>query len=450
MWGNRNILTHELGMFKVGAKRLYNTKFFALLAVLEVLVGSLCLSPAISSLMNSVIIRNSGEISIPTITAASGSATDIQAAVDWVVAHGGIGNVYIPEGTFNFVEVGEPWMTVEIPAGVNLFGAPTERGPNELVSGSYDHVVEWKTILVMPWDVPGNDTVGIPRWFRIIGDGDPDKPSRFSDIKLVGYRSIDPESTSMHVAVGVDTVIDFRIDHCYFEHTTAGVGCHSGYQKPTKIRGVIDHCKFINEHGTPVPYDTRTIGYGVQVRIDDHYYVWDPIDQVLGHYNNYTVFIEDCYFEKWRHCICTNTGGHIVFRHNTINNDFGYGSLDQHEQRGPCSGRALEIYENQLLDPIEGWGKDVIWWRGGGGVAFNNTVVGYDAFACLSENAEYQEEIYRPHDIWIWNNSLPPDCVDISVYGNLQEGVHYWRHAPHTFNYQPYPYPHPLTLKEIP
>ena len=64
------------------------------------------------------------------VTATNGSAVGIQEAVDQVAA-AGYGNVFIPEGTFNFVEVGEPWTTVTIPAGVNIFGAPTERDAND-------------------------------------------------------------------------------------------------------------------------------------------------------------------------------------------------------------------------------------------------------------------------------------------------------------------------------
>lgn len=413
---------------------LQNNKFCAIIAIfLVILIGTLFVYPAVASLTASIILTSSGQISTPNVTAISGSARDVQAAVDLVVAHGGIGKVSIPEGTFNFVEVGESWVTVIIPAGIDVFGASTERDVN-------GQVVEWKTVLVMPYDVPNNS------WFSIIGDGDPDKPSRFSDIKLVGYRSIDPYSTSMHTAVSVKAVMDFRIDHCYFEHTTSGVGVSSEYLGAPRFRGVIDHCKFVNKYGTITPFESRTIDYGVHVLLEWHENVWEPIEQVLGSYNDYTVFVEDCYFEKWRHCTTTNNGGHIVFRYNTIKDDFGYGSLDQHEYRTQTAGRAYEIYENQFLDPMVGWGQVAINWRGGGGVAFNNTVTGYNDFAFIYDYGQDQEELYQPHEIWVWNNDL--SCSPISVYGDVQEGVHYWLTAPHTFLYTPYSYPHPLALEE--
>jgi hypothetical protein len=114
-----------------------------------------------------------------------------------------------------------------------------------------------------------------------------------------------------------------------------------------------------------------------------------------------------------------------------------------HEKRTQTSARAAEIYENQFLDSEDGQG-DAIWWRGGGGVAFNNTVSGYKTFAYLVENAEYQNETFQPHDIWIWNNNIPSDCTLVEVYGDIQQNRDYFLYAPSW--YTPYPYPHPLTL----
>ena len=62
MRGNRNILTQKLQIIKTEARRLKNTKFYALLITLTVLTGTLCLSPAVSSLINSVIIGCTGRI----------------------------------------------------------------------------------------------------------------------------------------------------------------------------------------------------------------------------------------------------------------------------------------------------------------------------------------------------------------------------------------------------
>lgn len=457
MKGKRNILTQRLRIVKEGARGLQNTKFYAILIISAVLAGTLCLSPAISSLMNSVIIGSSGQISISTITAASGSATDIQAAVNWIVAHSGIGNVYIPEGTFNFVSVGEELGTlsggyylgprVTIPAGVNLFGAPTERCANGTV-------VEWKTILRLPWDAHGTWHYGGCQWFEFVGNGDPNKPSRFSDIKLVGYRSINPDSITAHGAIKNENVVDFRIDHCYFEHTCTGISASGS-------RGVIDHCFLVNPVSVVgVTLDDCNVFYGVQVSRGSGDLWENDVSKVLGKYTDYTVFIEDCYFEKWRHCVASNDGAHYVIRHSTIKDDFGYGSLDAHGW-GTMSGgvitevgtRAVEIYNCTIIDAIQSpWATFI---RGGAGVAFNNTVGGgtYADFIYFSNEAQANVSKCWINDWWIWNNTMLSSMTEIIKYdplGNINEGVNYFRYAPHTFSYQPYPYPHPLTLETTP
>jgi hypothetical protein len=515
MRGNRNILTQKLQIVKTGARRLKNTKFYALLITLTVLVGTLCLSPAISSLMNSVIIGNNGQISIPTITAASGYWRDIQNAVDWIVAHGGIGNVYIPAGVWNFVNVGESWTgaRVVIPAGVNLFGAPTERTSGLSYDGvgqnPNDQVVEWRTVLRLPWDAPS------ATWFLINGSGDPNKPSRFSDIKLVGYRSVNSSSTTMHIGVGVQCVIDFRVDHCYFEHICGGGVSVSGDLNGNTwayapSRGVIDHCFFVNTYGhVESNIDQCTVIYGVEVYKGTHEVSWeDDITNVLGKYTSYTVYIEDSYFSGWRHCVSSNTGAHYVFRHNTVKDDFGFGSIDAHgwfstECNNPQHGRvfnppavwngtmwvcgysvpgnpggicgcplnytghtsgayyfvsqvgtrAVEIYSNLIVNATESPWATMI--RGGAGVAFNNRVGGgtYTSFIYLTNEARDNPEgsMVWCHDWYVWNNKMLPGMTEIIEYdpnNNITEGEDYFRYAPSW--YTPYPYPHPLTLEATP
>lgn len=402
-------------MLRKVAQKLRNTDFYEIILILIILTGIISLSFADN--MSEAIIHNTGKI-IPEISAKSGSARDIQAAVDLVAAIGGI--VHIPEGTFNFVEVGETWSGagVTIPAGVSIFGAPTERDENGQVIG-------WKTVLVMPSEVPGNDMVGIPTWFRIVGDSDPNKPSRFSDIKLVGYRSIDNSSTSMHRAISIDSVINYRVDHCYFENTCAGIGATGHY-----CSGVIDHCYLVNTNGVPDPYASRTVGYGITFGRTAPCYVKDDIEDVVGHYRNYTHFIEDCYFSRWRHCTAGNWGAHYVVRHSTIQYGFAYGEVDAHPvYDGTVGCRAVESYENQFKDPNP-W---TVNWAGqisdGGGCMFNNTLSGYGLLARLN----YCEDFY------IWNNT----GAGIQHGGNLQENVNYFLYEPGW--YTPYTYPHPLT-----
>ena len=59
---NPKLLTYELQIIKLAVKRLQNTKFHAMILISVMLVGIFSLSPAISSLMNDVIIRSTGRI----------------------------------------------------------------------------------------------------------------------------------------------------------------------------------------------------------------------------------------------------------------------------------------------------------------------------------------------------------------------------------------------------
>ena len=449
MMHNRNILNLELQKTGIGASKLQNTKFYALLAALTVLIGNLCLSPVISSLMNSVVIGSTGQILTATVTAASGHWRDIQNAVDAAAVYG-IADVYIPEGEWKFVEVGEAWTgtAVNIPVGVNVFGASTERDAN-------GQVIEWKTVLTMPWDVPGGDANPV-RWFRIVGNSNPIKSSRFSDIKLVGYRTINPDSTSMHLGLRIENVLNFRVDHCFFLNTAAGAVMATGSSLQNgldTVCGVIDHCKIVNTKGSPAPYDTRTIDYGVYVsRGSGWSYNYEPWEtnaaEVLGKYTDYTVFIEDCYLEKWRHCVAVGHGGHAVVRYSTIANDYAYGSIDIH---GNPPGRAIEIYNCTIIDAIPGGQVYATFIRGGAGVAFNNVVGGgtYSTFIYLSN--ENSDSEYWVNDWYIWDSTMLSGCHEITEYdpnNQITEGISYFRYAPGW--YTSYPYPHPLTLDETP
>ena len=163
-------------MLDVRIHRMQLRKYFRLLLALILFAGSYFFSIAISLEPSLLTIPNVGRISSQCdVYAVSGSASDIQAAVNLVVNSGGIGNVLLPEGTFNFYEVGETWTTVLVPAGVNIIGASTERD-------SDGQVLEWKTILVMPFEAPDDST-----WFEVNGNNDPNEQTRITDLKLVGY-----------------------------------------------------------------------------------------------------------------------------------------------------------------------------------------------------------------------------------------------------------------------
>jgi len=411
-----------------GCSKLWNMRFRKTALILVAIAGVISLS--IAENMDKAIIYNTGTI-IPKITAKSGYWRDIQDAVN-AAASFGVSEVYIPEGTWNFVNSGESWTgaRVVIPAGVSLFGAPTER----YLNGS---VVEWKTILVMPWDMPGDNSGDPMHWFRIQGNSDPNKPSRISDIKLVGYREIDPNSTQIYRGIVVDKVINFRIDHVWLRHIPEGISVRDSC-------GVIDHNLLDNVYGWHggTDWSSRTIGYGVQVvRWWEKGTEWPNITDVLGHYLNYTVFIEDNVFTKWRHCTVGNDGAHFVFRHNLVIGGFAYNEVDQHprysgqEPYVPC--RAGEVYENEFLNPVSS--GICIYLFAGGGVYFNNTLVGYGEFMHTADTS--WGELVNPHDIYIWNNSLGGANL---IGGDAVLNKDYFLYKPDW--YTPFPYPHPLNV----
>jgi len=428
-------------------KRKFNYFYALFLTAIVIVSGIIALAYAVAlGTTSTEIIHNSGRIKWE-IEAKSGYWRDIQDAVD-LAASLGISVVRIPEGTWNFVNVGESWTgaRVVIPAGISIFGAPTERTSGLPYDGvginPNDQVVEWKTVLVIPWDAGGHPSGDIPIMFKIDGNGDPSKSSRVSDIAFVGYREIDNSSTSLIIGILIEDAINFRVDHCAFLSMTEHGVWARGYNTHT-ICGVIDHCNFTNPTGRPAPYDERTVGYGVRI---DRCWLgetsWDPLENVVGHYTNYTVFIENCYFSKWRHCVASNNGAHYVFRHNTIQHDFAYGSLDAHGNwvEPEVGTRAIEIYNNLIIDPvgIPGKPKVGIQIRGGGGCIFNNTVEGYEYF--IRDWNESWNETYYPHDIYIWDNSIGDAVLED---GSAEENEDYFLYEPGW--YDPFTYPHPLT-----
>lgn len=421
-------------------------------------------------LTSTVIVRNIGQLSTTKVWAKSGYWRDIQAAVDAAAAAGG-GTVYIPEGVWNFVNVNESWTKarVIVPSGVNIFGAPTERYANSSVK-------EWKTVLVMPWEVPTTGPDDMPAWFRIVfNETYPERTTRISDLKLVGYRYFNTNSKTMYIGIQFYTgyasyptagLINFRIDHCCFQDLAgSGIwGISEAEYNRRSFCGVIDHNVFVNTYGNPglMNYDARTLGYGVGLRrwASD---VWDyDVSNIHGKYTNYTVFIEDNYFSKWRHSVCSNDGFHVVFRHNIVERDYAIGSVDGHGSYADDSHpyavgtRAYEVYDNIFRDPDTTWTK-VPWAlniRGGSWIVFNNTLIGYNALCDLNNDwGNYAPYCPQCHinQTYIWNNSLGGANI-IKYNSDNTQDVHYFLRAPNLqidrWVYTPYPYPHPLTLEQ--
>ena len=403
------------------------------------LVGSI----VYSTVSSNVTLRSSGNIVVSSIVAQSGSATDIQSAVNYAAANG-ISDVTIPGGVYDFVPDGQSWHVVNIPDGVNLCGAPTVRDAN-------GQVIEWGTILRMPFQAPQNS-----RFFNVLGT----TGTRISDIKFVGYREIDENCGNVYTAIYANNAHDFRFDHLSILNVAGQSIITFG------SNGVIDHCRFVNNKNVYVTalYNDCTVLYAVAVNGDGQ--IWESnIGDVLGHYTSRTVFIEDNYFEGWRHCVSSNQRAHYVFRYNVERNN-GYGSIDGHGREGSGSGegtRALEVYGNDFGEPV--WGEFAVQLRGGGGVFFNNDVDGYgvdpnqynqySAFVAMIQYTpdEYPEQQIK--DVWIWNNNLTPVGADLWDAGwggisqtSILEDEEFFLRAPNQsldgFTYSPYQYPHPL------
>ena len=411
-----------------------------------------------------------------TYEAASGHWSDIQDAFDLSSA-GDI--VTIPSGTHNFLNVDEDWSLdpqVTMTPGVDLMGALTDRDENNQVSGA------WKTILQTPTEVSS-----LNRWFGVDGTSQADENNRISDIELRGYRYTDNESTTENKGIIIRDIVNFRVDHCNFQDT-----CWGGLTI-WNSSGLVDHCRFVNSAGyVEASIANCTVVYGMEV-YRAYGNVWEnDVTDVLGQYTEYSVFVEDSYFEKWRHCIASNTGAHYIFRYNIILNDYGFGSVDAHgwfqahcknpqhglqalvpvewsaelgayvcayevlgnpgdicgveynpdEQggvfyTGQVGTRATEIYENTITDAIQTvWGTMI---RGGAGVSFNNTFGDgtYSIFMYLSNdmwNRPHGSKVWI-NDWYIWDNTMQDGESEVTVYDTqdppqIVENVNYFKRAP--------------------
>jgi len=376
-----------------------------------------------------------------------------------------VGNVYVPAGTWNFYNVGQAWNTVEVPAGVNIIGAPTSG------SDSLGIPTSWSTILVMPYDVPGTADSKVT-WFDLgtsSWSAHPlDRTVRFANIKLVGYRTINPSSITEHLALSIAGLLNWRVDHCCFENCAGGgIAVPVWYDWNLYCSGVVDHNRFYNTAGFDdlVNYRNGNIDYGIELHRAYSGVKFDPTMSVLGKFTNYTTIIENNYFSKWRHCVSSGHGAYYVFRYNIVDQDFGHYSIDVHGLRdteaGRAGGRGMEVYENNFTNQVDFGG---LFQDGGGcGVWFNNYVdSSYNKIALYSEDY-VASTTWHLADFYMWSakgntiaagyptGSIDPSRHVVEAWGRSaynSTDVRYpnvdpsWSIA----GYTPYVYPHPLTV----
>jgi len=416
-------------MKKTSPRAIHYYLFFLMLIVF---IGIYIVYPTYSLLTDDVTIQSTGQISILNINAQGGSVEDIQAAVDLIIAQGGIGNVYIPEGIFNFTITSEKVAGVVIPGGINIIGA----GKN-------------KTIL--------RENVAPPSFapmFQI--DGLNGYKTRISGISFIGY-PVSSENESWTVGLNIYQASDYRVDHCSFINFTSKA-IYAGNPAPYgDNRGVIDHCDFDN----PYKDDPNVIGadisgrklwgYGVIItgRITG---ALDTIEELLGHYDNLhdIVYVEDCNFTRTRHNIDQNQEAFYVLRFSNVSEPRPehFSQVETHP-----SGIGMEIYNNTIrgceytwpepYDPTR-WESKGVGMRDGGGVIYHNEFIDQKHAIYLSSCT----------DLFIWDNILSWDLMPesqsinyVTSSGPIEDVDYYFSQRT---GYSPYTYPHPLTIEATP
>jgi hypothetical protein len=143
----------------------------------------------------------------------------------------------------------------------------------------------------------------------------------------------------------------------------------------------------------------------------------------------------------------------------------GYGSyIDAH---GTSHG--FEAYDNVIINmPVDYRSTtDSSYWgqyqgiginpRGGFGLIFNNTIKYIETGSGIKLSNDQSDPTYRLNGFWIWNNTYEDVTTQLTVDPGdftIEENKEYFLRAPSLdldgFQYTPYPYPHPLTIKATP
>lgn len=383
-----------------------------------------------------VNLRNIG-----AVYATGGSNTEIQASIN--SASNGYA-VYLPAGTFEF-DSSSPWSKVNVPAGISIYGAPTLRDATGHIQDW-----EWSTVLTMPWDAPD--------WSNFFDySGASSFVTRFTGIKLVGYREFDSSNTrSTRGAIYINGgESEYRIDHCYFRNTVG-----TAVLTLFRAKGVVDHSVFINDPVSIVGvWADDTAHYAINTIGPD---TWLPLSDVVGKYNQRDWYIENNYFKGFEVCVQTNHAGHYVFRYNYVKNGMAGVSLHVNLEDG-MGGRLSEVYGNTFsyLDFVTNNIK-AIKANCGTIISTENTFLNfgappdpYDWNAAIHLVQSSPFEWSHIQDSYIWSNTLSPSNSDLLTikYGTditdtIDLNEDYFLRAPSIaldgWVYVPYTYPHPL------
>jgi hypothetical protein len=438
--------------------KMREKKLYAIFSLLMVLVSLLSLSYGLS--MNySITIQSNGTIS-PYVIAKSGSAIDIQAAVNTVSSAGG-GTVVIPAGTWYWND-----QTVTIPGGVNVIGTGLAGCSGHPNFTSY-------TASTILHNNASQSTTAPNVMFYVNGiDG---KQTTISGIRFEATPPTTSDDSNGGNAITIFRGLNCRVCYCTFINfagqSVLFTDTDTGY-----CYGVIDHCVINN------PYKAVTGGswaYGFYIQ--GYNYYWNtttaPITNYLGQYpvadeSGYNMkcvmYVEDCHMSYCRHAVDAIQGAWLVARFNLIDQPYpvNYGQLGDHGAEGNSTGktvsdlagdswpsaRGFEFYNNTVicLGPGSGGGC-AVWLRGGAGVVYDNTFInttwGIDLVVecCAHQNTEMLNDSGQ---VFIWGNTLSGSLssgVLLDNSYNMVLGSQYFLAPPNLtangFTYTPYRYP---------
>jgi hypothetical protein len=480
-------------------KQAYARFWFVLLFSLLVIAAFFFASPAFSALMQSVTIKFTGMIGdLSDVTAASGSPTDIQFAVNTVYNAGG-GTVHVPAGTFHWS--GE---TVTIPGGVSVMGASP--------AGCAGHEENWKhytasTIII-------NDAAQrIPNpTFVLDGTDGKDGEIRLSGVQIqAGKDPIDESTSGGSKGVEVREAKNFRIDHCtilnfnFRQISVIPAVTQWPNERGHSSYGLVDHC-FLD-----APYKDNggvwKVAYGITVygNMQPKLNNWNPgVQKYAGKYQAFTdvslVYVEDCNFRRMRHSVDSSNGGVTVTRYclfdhlaDEASDLFNTGEVCTHPYwvGSQYSGLLTEAYYNRFVnvgtvgDPIpfppsssnpgnmhrtcpvhpdRKHGLFAIVQRGGSGIYFGNEYYqpesspnSFGVAICLRDESE-DGVTGIVTETYIWDEEVGRNVINSynNQYLQVPSGSHhspelnvdYFLRQPNMtkddWDYTPYPYPHPL------
>jgi hypothetical protein len=302
-----------------------------------------------------------------TINALSGSFVDVSNAI----AKATYGDtVQIPAGTWTWTQTGLSF------SGITIAGAGTNATfiLDNLPNG-------WGNFEGFLYGVPVTNSLTRLTGITFADGGNP-TPSYKGKILMDGR------------AVGTSAA--WRIDHCMFVNLNGGSIYVYGFPV-----SVIDHCSFVLKEEGIFQYGLSTT----------------PINDIWGDYPWYVpatyggtnqLYIENCFFTNGfptgaEGVYDGEAGARSVFRNNTVMN-CAWASHGNDTSGRYRSIRSYEIYNNTFIDD-RGWTTPMDF-RGGTGVVFSNTMVGYSQFDSIENYRDVQPNSFGAVDgLNPWDNT---------------------------------------------